>query len=123
MAAGRQPGCAEVVTARVALLFSLSATHFACATEPPTSAKELSGVIRDRLSGNRISDATVSFTSDTLYREATRTDGDGHYEMVIETDTPLGQVRAEHASHQPAEATVFFDAPTRTINLTLLPNP
>jgi len=106
----------------VAALLSLPPLQFACASDPPTSQKELSGIVRDRLSGARISGATVSFTSDTLYRESTRTDGDGHYEMVIETDTPLGQVRAERSTHQPAEETVFFDAPTRTINLSLLPN-
>lgn len=106
----------------VALCFSLSALQLACASDPPTSERELSGIVRDRLSGARIAGVTVSFTSDTLYRESTRTDGDGHYEMVIETDVPLGQVRAEHAAYQVAEATVFFDAPTRTINLDLLPN-
>lgn len=123
--AGREPRrvrALAVWATTVSTLVSLSATQLACATDPPTTEKELSGLVRDRLSGARISNATVSFTSDTLYRESTRTDGDGHYEMVIETDTPLGQVRAEHPAHQPAEATVFFDAPTRTINLELLPN-
>lgn len=92
-----------------------------CASDPVASEKELSGVVRDRLSGARISGATVTFTSDTLYDESARTDGDGHYEMIVETDTPLGQVRAEHPGYQSAEATVFFDAPERTIDLALLP--
>jgi hypothetical protein len=93
----------------------------ACAEEPATSEKQLSGVVRDRLSGRRISGARVTFTSDTLYSETTRTDGDGHYEMIVETDTPLGQVHAEHDRYQATEVTVFFDAPERTIDITLLP--
>jgi hypothetical protein len=94
-----------------------------CASDPAASEKELSGVVRDRLSGSRISGATVRFTSDTLYTQSTRTDDDGHYEMIVETDTPLGQVRAEHPDYQAAETTVYFDAPERTIDLALLPIP
>lgn len=105
------------------ILLAIAAAHVGCATEPPTSEKELSGTIRDRLSGKRISKVTVTFTSDTLYRESTSTDDDGHYEMVVSTDTALGQVRAERSGYEPAETTVFFDAPQRTINLELLPSP
>lgn len=111
------------ITLQSLLLTTWVVVSGGCANEPPTSEKELSGVVRDRLSGARISGAVVSFTSDTLYRQTSRTDGDGHYEMIVETDTPLGQVRAEHAAYQPAEATVYFDAPERTIDLTLLPVP
>ncbi len=106
---------------RTALILVVLTLGLGCASEPTAEEKELSGVVRDRLSGSRISGATVTFTSDTLYSQSTRTDGDGHYEMIVETDTPLGQVRAEHASYQPAETTVYFDAPERTIDLALLP--
>lgn len=104
------------------LLWLMAAASIGCADDPATSQKELSGTVRDRLSNRAISRATVTFTSDTLYTESTRTDGDGHYEMVVETDTDLGQVRAEHPDYRPGEATVFFDSPQRTVNLTLLPN-
>lgn len=110
---------------RVAFKSSLlcAVLAIACASEPPTSQKDLSGVIRDRLSGKRISGASVRFQSDTLYSASTRTDDDGHYEMVVESDTPLGQVRAEHADYQPSEKTVFFDTNERVIDIDLLPVP
>lgn len=82
---------------------------------------ELSGRITDAVSRRPLGGATVRFTSDTLYTAQTRSDADGHYEMVVETDVPLGQVRAERAGYQPAEATVFFDTPQRRVDLALRP--
>ncbi len=99
----------------------LVVSSLGCATDPPTTQKDLSGVVRDRLSGRRISGATITFRSDTLYSETARTDGDGHYEMIVETDTLLGQVRAERSGYQTAEETVYFDTDERVIDLDLLP--
>ena len=100
----------------------LAAVLGACATDaPPTDSYELSGYVREQFSGDPVSGATVRFTSDTLYTEATRTGADGLYEMVVRTDTPFGQVRGEKAGFTPSEATVYFDAPERRIDLALRP--
>lgn len=85
--------------------------------EVPTDLYELSGFVREDLSNDPVAGARVTFTSDTLYQESATTDEDGLYEMVIETDTPFGQVRAEKDAYQPAEQTVYFDTPTRRIDL------
>lgn len=85
--------------------------------QAPTEIYELSGVVRERLSGDPIDGARVTFTSDTLYTQSSRTDGDGQYEMAVETDTPFGQVRAEKDGYVPAEATVFFDSRVRRVDL------
>ncbi len=95
-----------------------------CAGEgASTDVYELSGVVREELSGSAVSGARVTFTSDTLYSRSTTTDGDGLYEMVVETDAPFGQVRAEKAGYRPAEETVYFDSPTRRVDLFLRESP
>jgi hypothetical protein len=100
-----------------ALLFVLS-----CGGEDaPTDSYELSGVVTDEATGKHLSGALVTFVSDTLYTTDTRTDGDGHYEMIVETDTPFGQVRAELDGYRPGERTVFFDTPSRRIDIELVP--
>jgi len=91
-----------------------------CAEEgPPLGRFELSGVVVEDLESAALGGATVTFTSDTLYMAQTSTDGDGHYEMVVSSDVPFGQVKAQLAGFQPAEATVFFDSPERRIDLRL----
>lgn len=89
-----------------------------CASEDaPTDLYELSGVVREELSDRPVSGVRVTFTSDTLYTESTRTDDDGQYEMVVETDTPFGQVRADKEGYRAGEQTVYFDANTRRVDL------
>ena len=90
-----------------------------CGSDPTTSAYNLSGYVTELGSGDPIRNATVTFTSDTLRRTETSTNGSGFYEMVVETDTPFGQVRAEAEGYDPGESTVYFDAPERRVDLEL----
>jgi hypothetical protein len=90
-----------------------------CSDGDGLAVLELSGEVRDDFSGAPIEGATVLFTSDTLLRESTTTDSDGHFEMALESDAVFGQVRAERAGYEPRERTVFFDVPSRRIDLRL----
>ncbi len=92
-----------------------------CGEGPPTSAFELAGFVRAAGTETAVSGARVRFVSDTLYEVETTTNGDGFYEMTVETDAPFGQVRAEHAEYQPRETTVFFDSPSRRVDLIVRP--
>lgn len=91
----------------------------ACGTDDgsPTTDYVVTGVVSDALSGDRVSGATVRFTSDTLYTEETRTGGDGEYTLRVESDVPFGQVRVEKAGYLPAEATVYFDSTPRRLDI------
>ena len=85
----------------------------------PLDIYELSGTVTEDRSGSDVGGARITFTSDTLYTTATTTDGDGHYEMLIESDVPFGQVRAEKAGYQTVEETVYFDTRTRRVDLVM----
>lgn len=113
-----------VSSARVALLALvalLAVASLGCEDEAITDRFQLFGVVRNRTSGARVSGVTVTFTSDTLFRASARTNGDGFYEMAVETDVPFGQVRATRDGFLPSETTVFFDTPERRIDLELRP--
>lgn len=107
-----------LVPAALLLAFGVIA---GCAEDTPTTDFELTGFVSDDVDGHPIAGATVRFTSDTLYTATAGTDGDGRYEMVVSTDTPFGQVRAEAAGYTPAEKTVYFDSSPRRIDLRLRP--
>ena len=98
-----------------------SASSLGCASDTPTDDFELTGFVTDDLDGHPLGGATVRFTSDTLYTATATTDGDGLYEMVVSTDTPFGQVRAEAAGYDPAEKTVYFDSSPRRLDIELRP--
>lgn len=108
---------ARVALPTVALLLGLASVS--CEEQTVTDRFQVFGVVSDRTTGARISGATVEFTSDTLFRASARTNGNGFYEMVVETDVPFGQVRAERDGYLPSEATVFFDTRERRIDLEL----
>ena len=101
------------------LLLALVAS--ACGDDPTLVDRELSGTVFDRDSGGTLEDARVVFTSETLITAETQTGGDGRYELEVATTAPFGQVRAEKTGFEPAEATVFFDTPSRVIDLRLRP--
>jgi len=88
---------------------------------PPTDTYQVAGRVTNVDTGGGISGATVTFLSDTLYRSSTTTDGDGIYELVVETDTPFGQIQAQKEGFVTKETTVFFDSPVRRIDLVLQP--
>ena len=104
-------------------LLGAASTLLGCGDNgPPTNNYELSGVITDEMTGRRLSGVAITFTSDTLYSENTTTDGDGEYEMLVETDATFGQVRAEKEGYRSKETSVFFDSPIRRIDLALVPD-
>ena len=106
-----------------AVALAASAAMGCAEDEAPTDLYELSGYVTEAATGDPIDGATVTFTSDTLYSTETATDEDGFYEMVVETDSPFGQVRARRSGHISAETTVFFDSQQRRIDLVLRVEP
>jgi len=107
-----------------ALVGLFAAGALGCAEDSgPTTEYELSGYVHQSpASGSGpLEGVTVTFVSDTLYSASATTDGDGYYEMIVASDVPFGQVHAQLAGYQPAETTVYFDAPTRRIDLLLRP--
>lgn len=95
-----------------------------CEEGAPLVGYELSGRItelRDDGEGGAdpVAGATVTFSSDTLRVAETVSDGSGRYRLRVETDHRFGQVRASADGYAPAEATVYFDAPQRQVDLAL----
>lgn len=103
---------------------ALAAASFGvgCASDPsPTTDHELSGFVTNETTTDPVSGASVTFSSDTLYTTSATTDSDGYYEMVIQTDSNFGQVRAEKAGYFVNEMTVYFDSDARRVDFTLRP--
>ena len=96
-----------------------ASAQIGCARQTTTSEYELQGRVVSSRDHNHIEGATVSFTSDTLYRASTTTDGDGSYQMVVTTDVDLGQVQVRAAGFQTKESTVLFDTRLRTLDFKL----
>lgn len=110
-----------VPTIMAALAICFGAVAIGGCESSPTQAYELSGVITDERTSAPIEGASVTFVSDTGYSAATSTNGSGEYAFGVETDHPFGQVRAEAEGYRPGEASVFFDAPSRRIDIALIP--
>lgn len=120
MRAGRGAAPAWFRTLAAAGVLAAGGMLTACGGDeggPPTANYVVSGVVTEVLSGRAVSGVTVTFTSDTLYTDSTKTDEDGKYTLRVESDTPFGQVRAEKAGYTPAEATVYFDSSPRRLDL------
>ncbi len=105
----------------VALLLALALSG--CAQEAPADTYELSGQVTALLDANGggepIPGAHVTFTSDTLIVDDATTDGNGYYRMRVSTDHRFGEVRAEADGFQPGESTVYFDTPTRVVDIAM----
>jgi len=82
---------------------------------------EVEGRVTDGFTGEGLSGADITFTSDTGFSATSRTGGGGRYRMSVESDVRFGQVRAEHEGYGPAEGTVFFDSDSRVVDLSLRP--
>lgn len=112
------------VVPRLLLVFATAAVA-GCDGDGAVEGFELSGRVEELLGpdlvGEGISGASVTFRSDTLIVNDTTSDDDGWYRMRISTDHPFGQVRAEAEGYQVTERTVFFDAPTRRVDLEMRP--
>lgn len=101
----------------VVLLLALA--FGACGDAPPTEERTVAGFVTDGADMRGVGGADVVFTSDTRYTASARTNGDGFYEIRVETDSDFGQVVATHPDYQSAEGTVFFDTEERRLDLVL----
>jgi hypothetical protein len=94
-----------------------------CAAEDsqaPESELALEGSVRDDLTGKRLSGARVIFVSDTLDETEARSEGDGHFSMIVEVreGERFGTLHAERDGYQKSPAqTVYFDGTARTVEL------
>lgn len=92
-----------------------------CEPPPLNNEYELSGIVSERFeSGTELSPlggVRVTFRGDTGLVYETSTGSDGRYRMRISSDVQFGQVRAELDGFTPVEMTVYFDTPTRRIDL------
>lgn len=95
----------------------------ACAEEEPETAQdvEVSGYVRDDVTRRAIRGASVVFTSDVLDTKSTTTDDDGYYEMAVTTNTTTGRLLASKAGYVPNEVSVYFDVPSRRVDIELRP--
>lgn len=118
----RHQSWAGVPTAWAALAIFCGAAALGGCETSTTQAYELSGIVTDERTNAGIGGATVTFISDTGYSSVTTTNDSGEYAVGVETDHPFGQVRAEAAGYRTGEQSVFFDAPTRRIDLSLIPD-
>jgi hypothetical protein len=101
------------------LLVPLLVTLGCDGSDPNAQVYELGGEVLDRTSGQGIGGAEVTFVSDTLQESFATSGSDGAYRMVVRTDSPFGQVRAEREGYLPDERTVFFDTSPRRMDLRL----
>lgn len=100
---------------------ALACLLVSCGDSSVTESFELSGVVSELVApgalGPPVAGAAITFRSDTNIVATGVTDGAGRYRLRVETDYPFGQVRAEADGFLPAESTVFFDSPTRRVDL------
>ncbi|MGF1465819.1 MAG: carboxypeptidase-like regulatory domain-containing protein [Sandaracinaceae bacterium] len=102
----------------------LAALLGGCESSGITSRFELTGRVTvfnegSPGAGSPIAGATVTFESDTRLVAETTTNGSGRYRLDVDSDDDFGEVRAEAEGFRPATATVFFDRPSRRVDLAL----
>ena len=92
-----------------------------CQGNPNLISYGVYGYVKDAASGHAVSGADVAFTSDTLRTASDRTDGDGRYEIVVESDTAFGHLTVTDASYETEIVQVYFDEDTRRVDVELGP--
>ena len=95
-----------------------------CGTEaPPGEGYEIVGFVVESVGtgddGPPIAGAMVRFQSDTGRVAEGLSESDGRYRLFIVSDTRFGQISASAAGFQEARETVFFDSPSRRVDLVL----
>jgi hypothetical protein len=94
-----------------------------CDSAPLTNEYELSGIVSERFESGMmlapLGGVRITFRSDTGLAYETTTGPDGRYRMRISSDIEFGQVRGELDGFDPVEATVYFDLPTRRVDLSM----
>lgn len=95
-----------------------------CGTgSPPGEAYEIIGfVVESRGTGDDgppIAGAMVRFQSDTGRVAEGVSESNGRYRLFVVSETRFGQISATAAGFQEARETVFFDSPSRRVDLVL----
>lgn len=95
-----------------------------CGTSaPPGEGYEIIGfVVESRGTGDDgppIAGAMVRFQSDTGRVAEGLSESNGRYRLFVVSDTRFGQISATAAGFQEARETVFFDSPSRRVDLVL----
>ncbi len=109
----------------LALLLVLGAlSAVGCGPSGPTGEGfELVGYVLEArgpgATGPPIANAHVRFESDTGRSVEGTSAGNGRYRLFIVTDTPYGQVSASAPGYLEARRSVYFDAPSRRIDVIL----
>ncbi len=103
----------------------LSAWALGCEANPTLIDYGVHGYVRSAQSGDAISGIDVTFTSDTLRRAADESDGDGRYEIVVESDTAFGHLTAvdPRGRYEAEIVEVYFDEQTRRVDIRMGPAP
>ncbi|MFW6067930.1 MAG: hypothetical protein ACOC97_06305 [Myxococcota bacterium] len=102
------------------LVLLLGLVCASCGDEDPNvQSFSLSGRVTDRATGDGIGGVTVTFVSDTLHEAQDTTGSGGSYSVMVRSDTPFGQVRADKDGWLSDEKTVYFDVPERRVDLSL----
>jgi hypothetical protein len=89
---------------------------------PPGEGYELIGFVVEARGGERgppIAGATVRFEADTGRVSEDVSESDGRYRLFVVSDVRFGQVTARAGGFGEARQTVFFDAPSRRLDLAL----
>ena len=96
-----------------------------CQGNPNLISYGVYGYVEEASSGDRVSGIDVRFESDTLRRGSDETDGDGRYEIVVESDTPFGHLTATdpRGRFETEIVEVYFDEDTRRVDVELGPAP
>lgn len=96
-----------------------------CQGNPNLISYGVYGYVEEASSGDRVSGIDVRFTSDTLRTGHDETDGDGRYEIVVESDTAFGHLEAtdSRGRFETEIVEVYFDEETRRVDIELGPAP
>ena len=81
----------------------------------------LRGTVRDAVTGAGLAGVKVTFTSDTLDEDVTRTTGGGSYTLFVTSQSPHGRLRAEKAGYETRVVSVFFDDNRIAVDIALNP--
>ncbi len=116
----------EVLLAVVAgaLLSAVLGLGAGCGTgAPPGEGYELVGFVVESSGtgddGPPIAGAMVRFTSDTGRSVEGATESNGRYRLFLVSDTRFGEITASAPGFLEARETVFFDSPSRRVDLVL----
>jgi hypothetical protein len=120
----RSSGFVPALVGRLALGALLLTMSSGCGTDaPPGEAYEIIGFVVEATGtgddGPPIAGAMIRFQSDTGRVAEALSESNGRYRLFVVSDTRFGQISATAAGYQEARETVFFDSPSRRVDLVL----